>query len=423
LASKANPSGAFVGTTDTQTLTSKTLTSPVIDTGVSGTAILDEDNMASNSDTKLATQQSIKAYADTKITKAPNITSIDDTGIADGEVAIFDLTNKKIKTSDKTLPTGAIVGTTDTQTLTNKTIDGVNNTLKNISINAPQGFLINGKILPTVSANNLTVAIKGLDGNNPSSTNPVYCRIGDTIRSITSALSVTCSAGTNWFNAGSSELATKAIDYFVYLGYNATDGVVIGFSRIPYAREYSNFSATSTNELYCAISTITNATSGDDYENIGRFRATLSAGVGYTWSVPTFDTTNLIQRPIYETSWLNWQPTYGAEGTMTYTSVTTDLAKYRLKGNEIEVCVYFYGTTGGTASNAFYGTLPITTAGNNYQATLIRDGGLSSANTLGVTNMNGGQIRVHKRDYTSWGLGTMRLVYGRGFSATISIDI
>ena len=51
----------------TTTLTNKTLTSPVINTGVSGTAVLDEDNMASDSATKLATQQSIKAYADTKI--------------------------------------------------------------------------------------------------------------------------------------------------------------------------------------------------------------------------------------------------------------------------------------------------------------------------------------------------------------------
>ena len=48
----------------TATLTNKTLTSPVLNTGVSGTAVADEDNMSSNSATKLATQQSIKAYAD-----------------------------------------------------------------------------------------------------------------------------------------------------------------------------------------------------------------------------------------------------------------------------------------------------------------------------------------------------------------------
>jgi len=57
-------SQSIVGTTETQTLTNKTLTSAVLNTGVSGSAILDEDNMASNSATKLATQQSIKAYVD-----------------------------------------------------------------------------------------------------------------------------------------------------------------------------------------------------------------------------------------------------------------------------------------------------------------------------------------------------------------------
>jgi hypothetical protein len=48
----------------TETFTNKTLTSPVLNTGVSGTAILDEDNLATNSATQLATQQSIKAYVD-----------------------------------------------------------------------------------------------------------------------------------------------------------------------------------------------------------------------------------------------------------------------------------------------------------------------------------------------------------------------
>ena len=53
-----------VGLTDSQTLTNKTLTSPVLNTGISGTAVLDEDNMTSDSATQLATQQSIKAYTD-----------------------------------------------------------------------------------------------------------------------------------------------------------------------------------------------------------------------------------------------------------------------------------------------------------------------------------------------------------------------
>jgi hypothetical protein len=64
------------------TFSGATLTSPVINTGVSGTAVLDEDNMASNSDTKIATQQSIKAYVDSgtitmtnKTLTAPALTS------------------------------------------------------------------------------------------------------------------------------------------------------------------------------------------------------------------------------------------------------------------------------------------------------------------------------------------------------------
>ena len=57
---------AAVGTSDSQTLTNKTLTSPVINTGVSGTAIVDEDDMSSDSATKVPTQQSVKAYVDSQ---------------------------------------------------------------------------------------------------------------------------------------------------------------------------------------------------------------------------------------------------------------------------------------------------------------------------------------------------------------------
>jgi hypothetical protein len=56
--------GGLVTKTGTQTLSAKTFTSPVLNTGLSGTAFLDEDDMASNSATKACSQQSIKAYVD-----------------------------------------------------------------------------------------------------------------------------------------------------------------------------------------------------------------------------------------------------------------------------------------------------------------------------------------------------------------------
>src|SRR5210317_955160 len=61
-----------------KTLTSATLTSAVLNTGVSGTAILDEDTMSSNSDTQLATQQSIKAYVDNQISGISTVLTVRD---------------------------------------------------------------------------------------------------------------------------------------------------------------------------------------------------------------------------------------------------------------------------------------------------------------------------------------------------------
>ena len=214
-----------------------------------------------------------------------------------------------------------------------------------LAIQAPQGFLINGKISVTDAAG-ITVAIKTLAGTDPSTTDPVYVRIGDTVRTISAALSVAKADGTNWMNAGSAELATKEIDYFVYLGYNATDGVVIGFSRIPSAAQYSDFSVTTTNEKYCAISTITNAAATDYYEVVGRFAATLSAGAGYTWSVPTYTAINLIQRPIYETRH------FDCSGNITgWTSFSTRTIRAKLIGNRMFLVWELAGTSNSTSTS------------------------------------------------------------------------
>ena len=58
---------AVVTEDQTQTLTNKTIEDITLDGDISGTAILDEDDLISNSDTKLATQKSIKAYVDSQI--------------------------------------------------------------------------------------------------------------------------------------------------------------------------------------------------------------------------------------------------------------------------------------------------------------------------------------------------------------------
>ena len=58
--------------TGTQTLSAKTLTSPVINTGVSGSAILDSDTMSGVSATTLSSSESIKAYADAQILAVPD---------------------------------------------------------------------------------------------------------------------------------------------------------------------------------------------------------------------------------------------------------------------------------------------------------------------------------------------------------------
>jgi hypothetical protein len=204
------------------------------------------------------------------------------------------------------------------------------NTMQNMA----EGTLINGKILPTVASNNLTVTLQTQAGANPSVTDPVYVMIGGTLRSITSALGIVVPAGTNWGDAGSVTTATKEIDWFAYLQWDTVASAVkLGISRLPFGNLISDFSGTGTAET--ALLGYTNLTATDVVVNIGRFAATLSAGAGYTWTVPTYTAKNLIQKPIFETRWLDWVPQY--------TNITigsgTSSGAYKIVGRQIS----FYG--------------------------------------------------------------------------------
>ena len=129
----------FATLAGTETLTNKTLTSPVLNTAISGTAFKDEDDMSSDSATAVASQQSIKAYVDAQLTAQ-------DLDLTDGTSTIaIDLDSETLGVlggtgidstasgNNVTLAIDSTVATlTGTQTLTNKTISGASNTLSNI---------------------------------------------------------------------------------------------------------------------------------------------------------------------------------------------------------------------------------------------------------------------------------------------------
>jgi hypothetical protein len=97
-------------------LSSPTFTSAVFNTSVSGTAILDEDDMSSNSATKLATQQSIKAYIDNQ--NEPDVIDEDDFA---SDSATRPPTQQSTKAYVKSLASHLPHGTTITFTVTSAT--------------------------------------------------------------------------------------------------------------------------------------------------------------------------------------------------------------------------------------------------------------------------------------------------------------
>lgn len=220
-------------------------------------------------------------------------------------------------------------------------------------------------LTPTVSGGNLSLAIKTLAGTDPSGSDPVRFKIGNTVYMLTAATTITAVAGQNWMNLGSAELATKPTDLFVYaIGQTGTGaGLKFGFCRIPFARTMSDLiTGIIANQAFIMSNIVTyNAT--DPVAVIGRFRAQLSAGAGYTWSIPT---QVVINRPIYETDWLDFTPVPSmGTGSGTFGAVS---GTYQIRDKNVNITHNLPITANGTGNNGVVATVPFTILASVFQA-------------------------------------------------------
>jgi len=177
-----NATGTVSLITATETLTNKTLTtptitSPVLNTGASGTAVLDEDDMSSNSATKAATQQSIKKYVDDTIA-AQDLDIAPDSGTGQSIVLPTETLTfaggsniaSSATSNTVTFAISDVVQLTATQTLTNKTftsptIDSFalsTSTISGLNIGA-NGIIIEGA---TADAHETTLTAEDPDQDN-----------------------------------------------------------------------------------------------------------------------------------------------------------------------------------------------------------------------------------------------------------------
>ena len=156
--------GTTADLTTSQALSNKTLTSPVINTGVSGSAILDEDDMASDSNTKLATQQSIKAYVTSQVETANELSELTDTNItsaADGALLFYDTgTSKWI---DNVVSGDITIADTGVATIAAGAVD---NTMLAGSITAAKlaGSIGDSKLSTITTADKVSAAAVQVDG-------------------------------------------------------------------------------------------------------------------------------------------------------------------------------------------------------------------------------------------------------------------
>lgn len=109
-------------------------------------------------------------------------------------------------------------------------------------------------------------------------------------------------------------------------------------------------------------------------------------------------------------AWTTWSPSYSCSGSMTYTTVTTNYAKYIRVGKLIIASIYASGTTGGVASTEIRATLPanaVATTNFPASATIVDTSSLPSFAYTSTT-----YLAFSRYDLANWSLAAGRQILG-----------
>ena len=118
---------------------------------------------------------------------------------------------------------------------------------------------------------------------------------------------------------------------------------------------------------------------------------TITGGTDYTLANAAI-TDNYYSKatsPVGFPGWFAYTPSLSANGSMTYTSTTVNLARFKMDGNMVTLVVNHTGTVGGTPNTTISATLPVNCKNDyTYCANNIFNNGANAVGYSGVATSN-----------------------------------
>lgn len=120
--------------------------------------------------------------------------------------------------------------------------------------------------------------------------------------------------------------------------------------------------------------------------------------------------------PVGFPQYFNWTPTYGGTGSLTFTSVTTNVARFALVGRSVHVRIQASGTTGGSQSPALLASAPVAPADTyGYQTDSGADLWTGASWTIGHVRAYQGNLEFRTSGHNLYPLG-VNVIIGTSYT-------